>query len=95
MSATVPPVTIDPCLPIDCSIQAQEDRWKKLKDLMDRLYSGVTSVSDRSRSVTYHDTTTLRKLINALQQEYSFCAGCTSRRQMARRIFYVPYDRWL
>lgn len=92
MSAATNP---NPCIPIDCSPLAQDERWKQLRELMGKLYSGVQSVSDRSRSVTYHDSNTLRKLINGLQQEIALCAGCSGRRSMARRIFYVPYDRWL
>jgi hypothetical protein len=96
MSGTVPPVVVlDPCLPFDCSPAAQDDRRNKLKDLYDRLYSGVTSVSDRSRSVTYHDTTTLQKLINGLQQQIALCAGCNGRNQMGRRIFHQAYNKWL
>lgn len=86
---------LDPCAPIDCSPEAQDQRRDLLKGLYDKLYSGVQSVSDRSRSVSYHDSTTLRKLINALTQEMQLCGGCLTRRNSARRLFYQAYDKWL
>jgi hypothetical protein len=92
MSGVVYP---DGCTPIDCSPEAQADRWEKLKGLRDKLYSGVQSISDRSRSVSYYDGVSLRKLISALENEMALCSGCLNRRMTARRIFTVPYDKWL
>jgi hypothetical protein len=83
------------CLPLDCSPEAQEDRRKWLKDLLGKVYSGVQSISDRSRSVTYHDGRSMWQLINALRNEIAQCSGCTGRRAYARRIFHVPYNKWM
>jgi hypothetical protein len=87
--------SINPCVPIDCSPEAQEDRRKWLKDLYGKLYTGVQSISDRSRSVSYHSGNDLWKLINALQGEIALCAGCLNRRATARRIFHVAYNKWM
>jgi hypothetical protein len=88
-------VTQNDCQPLDCSPEAQEDRRKYLKDLLGKVYSGVQSISDRSRSVTYHDGNSLWRLINGLRDEIALCGGCASRRAVARRIFYQPYNKWM
>jgi hypothetical protein len=78
---------------IDCSIAAQDKRRQLLKDLMEKRYSGVSSISDRSRSVTYHDSGTLSALIRDLQQEIAFCD--TGRVLRSRRFIQLPYSKYL
>jgi hypothetical protein len=77
---------------IDCSIEAQDQRRQLLKDLMAKRYSGVQSVSDRSRSVTYQSPGDLSRLIKNLQQEIDYCDG---RPWRPRRVVFLPYDKWL
>lgn len=71
---------------IDCSIQAQDERRASLARLRAKLNSGLTSVSDRSRSVGYANSTALIVAIERLEREQAFCAG-TPR---VRRLSYVP-----
>jgi hypothetical protein len=80
---------------IDCAPVEQEKRREMLKDLREKRYSGVQSISDRSRSVTYRDPAALNKLITALEQEIALCDGTLSRRMTPRRIFHPPYAKWL
>jgi hypothetical protein len=82
-------------MPLDCSIQAQDKRREMLQALVEKRYSGVQSVSDRSRSVTYHDPVSLAKAINQLQREIDYCDGTLSRRSILGRIYHVPYNRWV
>ena len=77
---------------IDCSDEAQQRR----RDLLDRLEgllsssAGISSVTDRGRSVTYRsDTAALLARINALRAELMFCDyGVLPR----RREFYRPFQ---
>jgi hypothetical protein len=76
---------------LDCSLEAQDQRRRLLKELIDKRYSGVQSVSDRSRSVSYQDPTTLNRLIRSLRDELAYCDGTYQR---PRRFVYLPYDKW-
>jgi hypothetical protein len=78
----------------DCSKEAQAARRRQLADLEAKLYSGVSSVSDRSRSVSYHNTELLIPLINRLRNEIAFCIlGFWPRSR--RRVFHLPLVKGL
>jgi len=65
-----------PGLPIwlDCSPEAQAERKRRLAELWAKLFSGVRSVSDRGRSVTYGtDFAAMRPLLKRLQDEITAC----------------------
>ena len=81
-------------MPLDCSVDMQDKRREMLRDLIEKRYSGVQSVSDRSRSVSYHDPVMLSRLINALQREIDACDGNLSRASVVGRVHFVPYNRW-
>jgi hypothetical protein len=81
-------------MPLDCSVQAQDKRREMLRDLIEKRYSGVQSVSDRSRSVTYQDPVMLNRLINALQREIDLCDGNLTRSTVVGRVHFVPFNRW-
>lgn len=76
---------------IDCTVAAQEERKARLKELRAKLYSGVQSVSDRSRSVGYHNDTALAASIARLEREADFCDGVRPR----RRLFHIPMVKGL
>jgi hypothetical protein len=78
---------------IDCSIQAQDDRRRMLKELLEKRYSGVSSISDRSRSVNYQSPGDLARLIKSLQQEIDYCE--TGQIARPRRFVHLPYNKWL
>ena len=77
---------------VDCSPEAQARYRRQLDELEARLYSGVSSVSDRSRSVGYHNPDYLRVLANELRDKLAFCAGCRLR---VSRISYTPLVKGL
>ena len=72
---------------IDCSPEAQDLRRRQLAELKAKLYSGVSSVSDRSRSVGYHNPDFLLRAINRLEGEL---AACTVGFRRPSRLAYVP-----
>jgi hypothetical protein len=76
---------------IDCSLQAQEDRKQQLRDLLAKRNSGVQSVSDRSRSVTYQSPGVLNELIRAVKRDIDYCEGGGQR---PRRVIFLPYSKW-
>jgi hypothetical protein len=92
MSATQTP---DTSKGIDCSPAWQEHRRQMLKDLVEKRYSGVQSLTDRSRSVTYVSPEELNRLIRGLEDEIALCDGTLSRRAHGRRIFTPPLNKWL
>jgi hypothetical protein len=77
---------------LDCSPAEQDKRRQMLEELRGKKFSGVASISDRSRSVNYHDPVQLTKLIRALETEMALCDG-TYRR--GRRIWSPAYVKWL
>ena len=77
---------------VDCSPEAQALRQRQLDELKAKLYSGVSSVSDRSRSVGYHNPDYLRQLANELRDKLAFCAGCRLR---VSCISYTPLVKGL
>jgi hypothetical protein len=76
---------------IDCSPEAQERRKHQLAELEAKRYSGVSSVSDRSRSVGY-DQTVIEAGINRLRHELAMCAPGFRR---VSRITYNPLAKGL
>jgi hypothetical protein len=78
---------------LSCSPADQERRELKLKELEDRLYSGVSSVSDRSRSVNYQSPEELRRIIKGLRKDYDFCNGDYAGR--GRRVMYSSVYPWI
>jgi hypothetical protein len=58
---------------LDCSDEAQAIRQKQLNELLAKLRSGVSAVSDRGRSVTYRGKDDLWPIIQQLQTEMAAC----------------------
>jgi hypothetical protein len=58
---------------LDCSDEAQAIRQRQLNELLAKLRSGVSAVSDRGRSVTYRGRDDLWPVIQQLQQEMAAC----------------------
>jgi hypothetical protein len=79
---------------VDCSDDANARRDELLDRLIAQLYGGVTSVSDRGRSVSYADATKLIPLINQLKREQAFCLTGIMPAS-GRRYFYVPLVKCL
>jgi hypothetical protein len=80
-------------LGLDCSDEAQALRRRQLQDLMAKLNSGVTSVSDRGRSVSYANYTALFPLLRQLRREIAACElGYWPREQ---RLSYIDYVKGL
>jgi hypothetical protein len=77
---------------LDCSEDAQALRRRQLADLWAKLRSGVTSVSDRGRSVSYGRFADLRPLIAQLQREI---AACELGYWPDRRLGYIDYLKGL
>jgi len=77
------------CLPywLDCSPEAQDARRKQLQALMAKAYSGVSSVADRGRSVSYRDYAAMEPLIAQLQKEIVACE--TGRWGGRRSLSYI------
>ena len=83
------------CLPfgLDCSPEAQDARKRQLDALMAKLRSGVTSVSDRGRSVSYANYNAMLPLLLQLRQEIQACeTGIWPR---ARRLSYIDLVKGL
>jgi hypothetical protein len=76
---------------VDCSIEAQADRKARLEALRAKLFSGMQSVSDRSRSIGYFNDTALAALIARLEREQDVCNGVSPR----RRLYHVPMVKGL
>ena len=76
---------------IDCSVAAIADRKKRLEALRAKLFAGVQSVSDRSRSVGYFNDTALAALIARLEREEDYCNGVQPR----RRLYHTPMVKGL
>jgi hypothetical protein len=92
MSAAIdPPYYVNGLL---CSPEEQEKRRELLDGLKQKRYSGVASVSDRSRSVSYQDPASILKAIKALEDEIAICDGTYVHRQRSR-IRFAPYNKWL
>jgi hypothetical protein len=78
----------------DCSKEAQAARKQQRAELEAKLYSGNSSVSDRSRSVSMHSPEMLISLIDRLNDEIAYCIlGFWPRRH--RRAFYLPLVKGL
>jgi len=83
------------CLPpgLDCSEEAQAARRRQLAALIAKLTSGVSSISDRGRSVSYRDLNAMRPLIALLQAQITACeTGVWPR---TRRLGYVDQIKGL
>jgi hypothetical protein len=76
-----------------CTPADQERRKDKIRELEDRLYSGVSSVADRSRSVNYLSPDELRRILKGLRNDYDFCAGQYAGR--GRRVAYSSVYPWI
>jgi hypothetical protein len=61
---------------LDCSEDAQARRRQQLAELEAKIFSGVQSVSDRSRSVSYRDLAALWPLRALLLRQIAQCEGC-------------------
>jgi hypothetical protein len=77
---------------IDCSPEAQAEYRRQLTELNAKLNSGVSSVSDRSRSVGYHNPDFLLKAIHRLEDKLAYC---TTGGQRASRLSYNPLVKGL
>ncbi len=77
---------------VDCSPEAQALRQRQLDELKAKLYSGVSSVSDRSRSVGYHNPDYLLKAIGRLEDELAYCTVGFRR---TSRVSYAPLVKGL
>jgi hypothetical protein len=71
---------------IDCSPEGLARYRLQLAGIEDKLYSGVSSVSDRSRSVSYHNPNYLEAMARRLRWRLAYCAGC----RRASRLSYTP-----
>ena len=60
-------------LRLDCSDDAQAERRRQLAALLAKMRSGVSSVSDRGRSVTYQNNANLWLLLLQLRNEIDAC----------------------
>jgi len=69
---------------VDCSLEAMQARAARINAIKDKLISGVSSVGDRGRSVSYAHTTLLA-MMKEEQRDQDFCMG---RRPM--RMVYLP-----
>lgn len=78
--------------PLDCSLDAQNDRRDFLRALKQKLYSGVESLGDRGRTVKYVSQSDLKEAIDGLEKEIAFCDGTL---RVGTRIRYAPYSKWL
>jgi hypothetical protein len=76
---------------IDCSLAAQNERRKQLAALRAKLFGGVQSISDRSRSVGYHGPDALMAGIRQLERELDYCDGVAR----TSRLSYVPLTKGL
>jgi hypothetical protein len=76
---------------VDCSPAARQERQDQIKALREKIYSGVQSISDRSRSVSYSTGKDLMALLAMLQAEEDVCDGKPTGQ---RRVFYAPYSKW-
>jgi hypothetical protein len=59
---------------LDCSPEAQDARKRALQSLAAKANSGVSSVADRGRSVSYRAPADMEQQLNRLKQEYVACA---------------------
>jgi hypothetical protein len=66
------PVTTGP-LGLDCSPAAQDTRRRQLDAIRAKLASGVSSVGDRGRSVTYRGINDLIPVAQQIQRELISC----------------------
>jgi len=85
-----------PGLPIwlDCSPEAQADRKRRLAELWARMGSGVSSVSDRGRSISYRiGWAEMRPILSRLQNEITACE--TGHWPQENRLDYVDYMKGL
>lgn len=71
---------------MDCTPETQAERRRQLVRLKAKRYSGVQSVSDRSRSVSYLNGEAMDQAIAKLEREIARCDGCAA----PRRLLYVP-----
>jgi hypothetical protein len=78
---------------LDCSPPAQEARIKQLADLMAKAATGVSSVSDRGRSVSYRSPADMQMQIFRLRDEIAGCA--TGVWRGVRRLSYVDQVKGL
>jgi len=81
------------CIPpwLDCSDEAQDERKRQLAELMAKRRSGVRSVADRGRSVSYGSPDELKAIIAQLQNEIGLCAGW----RRPPRLGYVDQNKGL
>lgn len=78
---------------LDCSEQAQAERRAQLVALMAKVRSGVTSIADRGRSVSYQNFATLGPILRNLRNEIDACElGYWPR---GRRISYIDLIKGL
>jgi hypothetical protein len=78
---------------LDCSPEAQAARLRQLQALQAKAYSGVSSIADRGRSVSYRDYAAMEPLIEQLQMEINACAtGVWPRR---RSLSYIDQVKGL
>jgi hypothetical protein len=77
---------------LDCSEAAQDDRKRRLTQLLAKATSGVSSISDRGRSVAYQSPAALKALADDLKKEIAMCDGTY---RGARRLSYIDQIKGL
>jgi hypothetical protein len=70
---------------VDCSPAAREKRRQQIARLEDQMYSGTSSISDRSKSVSFVSPDVQAKLRADLLAEEAVCDG-----RKIRRFYYFP-----
>lgn len=78
---------------LDCSPEAQDERKRALRALMAKAYSGVSSIADRGRSVSYRDLNAMEPLIDDLRREIVACETGVWRGR--RSLSYIDYVKGL
>jgi len=72
-----------------CNPEARAQRQQQIADLRAKIASGITSVADRGRSVSYNNPQWMWNILQSLEAEEDYCDGV--RRGM--RMIYVPMCR--
>jgi len=75
---------------IDCRPETRRERQAQIRDLRAKIASGVQSVSDRGRSVSYTNAQWLMGVLDRLENEEAYCMG-----QRQCRVFYTPMHKGL
>lgn len=80
---------------VDCSPLSQAARAALLAELRGQLYGGVSSVSDRGRSVSFRSQAEIVAAIQGLNNEMAFCETGVWPAGSRGRLFHVPQVKGL